>query len=357
MPLCKGQSCTKLQKKHRALYNIPGEVALYCRICMPMGVGMVDVYNKKCEKCIKRPTFGHLGESPRFCVAHKEDGMIDVKNRTCGKCNRQPTFGYPGERPLFCVVHKEDNMVDVVNKKCEKCMKIPIFGNFNETARFCVTHRENWMVDVVSKTCEKCTKHPKFGYDGEAPRFCMVHKESGMIDVKNKICPGYGSNECPVRTQVSRGNMYCMSCDQDERRHTRFKRLENAFFNYVIGKLEIHKREFRVNFDQKETAKTCARVDGVVIGDGIIVCIEVDENGHRDYECDEHRMHLVNGELHQKYLDHNIAWVRVNPTTSEKNQWSDKSRRIRERRFDEVIEKVDEILLNRDTALVYIGFD
>jgi hypothetical protein len=139
-----------------------------------------------------------------------------------------------------------------------------------------------------------------------------------------------------------------MSCDPDDRRRKRFKRLEDAFFDYVVGKIDIYKREFCVSFDHTETSKKCARIDGIVIGDGVIVCVEVDENGHKDYECDEHRMHLVNGELLQLYPDHNIAWVRVNPTA--------KTTKTRNDRFDDVIKTINCILHTRKTEVVYIGF-
>jgi hypothetical protein len=177
-----------------------------------------------------------------------------------------------------------------------------------------------------------------------------------MIDVVSKVCPGYNA-ECPVRTQLKMGHEYCMSCDPNDARRKQYKRFEEEFFSYVKDKLDVHQREFRVTFDQNETSKKYARLDGIVLGDEIITCLEVDENGHQDYECDEHRMHLVTAELLQKYPDHVVSWVRVNPTTDEKSQWSKTSKKIRETRFEEVVETVNNILETRDTRVVYIGFD
>jgi hypothetical protein len=48
--------------------------------------------------------------------------------------------------------------------------------------------------------------------------------------------------------------------------------------------------------------------------------------------------------------------VRVNPTTDEKTQTSKKSRKIREKRFEEVVNTTRDILKMRDTRVVYIGF-
>jgi hypothetical protein len=148
-----------------------------------------------------------------------------------------------------------------------------------------------------------------------------------------------------------------MSCDPNDARRKQYKRYEEAFFAYVKDKIDIRKREYRVSFDSSETSKKFARVDGVVFGDGVIVCLEVDENGHQEYECDEHRMHLVTAELLQKYPDKVISWVRVNPTTDEKTQTSKKSQKIREKRFEDVVNVVDDILKTCDTRVVYIGFD
>jgi hypothetical protein len=147
-----------------------------------------------------------------------------------------------------------------------------------------------------------------------------------------------------------------MSCDPNDARRKRYKRFEEAFFEYVKDKLDVHKREFHVHFDPVDTAKKFARLDGIVFGDGIIVCLEVDENGHQEYGCDEHRMHLVTGELLQKYPGRNVTWVRVNPTTDEKSQWSKTSKKKRAKRFEDVVSSVIDILKKCDTRVVYIGF-
>jgi hypothetical protein len=212
------------------------------------------------------------------------------------------------------------------------------------------------MVDVLNKRCP-CGKQPKFNVLGEtAGVCCMKCKTSEMVDVVNKVCPGY-DRPCPVRTYIGNGHTYCMSCDPNEYRRKLYKQHEEAFFEYVKDKIDVHKREFRVSFDPAETSKKFARLDGIVFGDGIIVCLEVDEDSHEDYDCDEHRMHLVTAELLQKYPDYAVSWVRVDPTTSEKSQWSNKSKAIREKRFEDVVKCVYDILKSRETKVVYIGFE
>jgi hypothetical protein len=68
-------------------------------------------------------------------------------------------------------------------------------------------------------------------------------------------------------------------------------------------------------------------------------------------------MHLVTAELLQKYPGNNIAWVRVNPTIDAKRQWGKTSKKIRKKRFEEVVAVVKDILEARDIRVEYIGFD
>jgi hypothetical protein len=106
-----------------------------------------------------------------------------------------------------------------------------------------------------------------------------------------------------------------------------------------------------------ETTKKWARLDGIVFGNGIIVCLEVDENGHKDYVCDKSRMHMVTAELLQQYPEVDVCWIRVNPTTQHKNPWGIAAKRIRAERFDAVIKAVNNVLKNKTTDVIYIGFD
>lgn len=272
-------------------------------------------------------------------------------------CGKYASFNVPGEKIRVCCSKcKTDDMIDVVNKRCP-CGNHPIYNVPGEKIRVCCSKcQTDGMINVVSKRCKCGSLSPKFNVLGETKGvYCKTCKTAEMIDVVNKRCPGYNT-ECPVRTRVSNGHKYCMSCDPNDARRKKYKRYEEAFFAYMKGKLDVHNREFHVQFDPNETAKKFARLDGVVFGDGIIVCLEVDENGHQEYECDEHRMHLVTAELLQKYPGNIVSWVRVNPTIGSKNEWSKPSKVIREKRFEDVVSSVKDILKIRDTRIMYIGF-
>jgi hypothetical protein len=282
--------------------------------------------------------------------------MVDVVHDRCS-CGNRPAFNVPGETiGVACSKCKTEDMINVVNKRCP-CGLQPNFNVPGETKGVCCSKcKTDDMIDVKHKRCP-CRKKPHYNVPGETVGVaCSKCKTEDMIDVVSKRCPGYG-DACPIRTRIGNSHKYCMSCDPNDARRKQYRRFEEEFFAYVKDKLDVHQREFRVTFDQTETSKKYARLDGVVIGDGIIVCLEVDENGHQDYQCDEHRMHLVNAELLQMYPDRVVSWVRVNPTTDEKSQWSKTSKNIREKRFEEVVMTVEDILKTRNIFVKYIGFD
>ena len=304
--------------------------------------------SRKCP-CGTTPCFNFPGETKGVCCSKcKTDGMIDVIHKKC-PCGTTPCFNFPGETErICCKICKTPGMINVVDKRCLCGKSLPSFNFPDKTIGVsCFECKKDGMIDVKHKRCP-CGKQPIYNVIGETKGVCCVKcKTDGMVDVANKVCPGYNT-KCPVRTFISKGHKYCLSCDPNDARRKRFKRDEDAFFDYVKDKIDVHKREYRVNFDQNETSKKFARVDGIVIGDDVIVCLEVDENGHQNYECDEHRMNLVNGELLQMYPDSVVSWVRVNPSV--------KSKKTRDKRFDDVIKSVNDILETKKTELVYIGF-
>lgn len=340
---------------NRPVFNMLGQKGgVCCKNCKTDE--MIDVKNKKCS-CGKQPVFNVPGEKIGMCCKIcKTDEMIDIKNNRC-PCGKQPTFNVPGHsRGVCCKDCKADDMIDVVDKLCP-CGTRPNFNVSGEKIGVCcVKCKTDEMVDVKSKRCP-CGSRPTYNIFGQTIGVCCVKCKTGdMINVVSKMCPGY-NGDCPVRTQLKNGREYCMSCDPNDARRKRYKRYEETFFAYAKDKLNVHKREFHVSFDQNETSKKFARLDGIVFGEQVIICIEVDEDGHCDYECDEHRMHLVTAELLQKYPDKVVSWVRVNPTIDAKSQWSKTSKNIREKRFEDVVMTVKDILENRDIRVMYIGFD
>ena len=347
--------CNHPECKKNASYNVVGLKARWCKVHKT--TEMIDVAHKKCP-CGTIPSFNLSEETKGICcVECKTDDMVIVVSKLC-LCGKQPKFNLPGETVGICCKEcKTPEMINVMSKLCP-CGTIPSFNFPGKPIGICCKDcKMPGMVNVVSKLCP-CGKQPSFNLPGESVGICCKDcKTDDMVNVVDKRCPGYNGIKCPVGYLIETGCQYCLSCDPDDSRRDKFKKYENAFFRHIQGKIDIHRREFVIKYDPMETTKKWARLDGIVFGDGIIVCLEVDENGHETYDCDESRMHMVSAELLKQYPHTNVCWIRVNPTTKHKNPWGIAAKRVRAERFDAVIKAVNKVLNDKTTDVVYIGFD
>ncbi|AGE49791.1 hypothetical protein PBCVCan184_339R [Paramecium bursaria Chlorella virus Can18-4] len=353
MPVfCKHPECRK-----QASYNVIGLKASWCKTHKTDE--MIYVVHNLCP-CGTHPSFNFPGETVGICCKKcKIPDMINVvdRNKLC-PCGTIPIFNFPEETVGICCKDcKKPDMIDVRNNKCP-CGTIPSFNFPGETARICcVECKMPGMVDVVNKKCQ-CGKQPIFNFPGETVGICCSEcKTPGMIDVVGRRCPGYNGEKCPGDYRIVSECQYCLSCDPDDSRRDKFKKYENAFFRHVKGKIDVKRREFVVKYDPKETSKKFARLDGIVFGNGIIICLEVDENGHESYACDESRTHMVTAELLKEYPHTDVCWIRVNPTTKHKNPWGVAAKRVRAEQFDAVIKAVSDVLKNKTSNVIRIGFD
>ena len=229
-----------------------------------------------------------------------------------------------------------------------------------EEKQYATGCKEDGMENVKSKRCS-CGKCANFGFPGEQAICCSECKEDGMEDVVHMRCQGHGGLSCPTNYLLSVGRKYCLSCDPDDSRRLDRKRDEAAFFNFLKkAGIEITQREFPVHYTCIDTDRKMAFIDGIIITKNIVVCLELDEDAHERYDigCDETRMHNVSAELKISYPDHSIAWVRVNPHTK-KNGKRDKSSRalkIRDKRHQEALDIIKNILQNPRDCIEYIGY-
>jgi hypothetical protein len=335
----------------RPYFGFPGGKANWCKDCKLDDA--IDVVNKKCACGKSQPFFGLPSEKAKWCKTCKPSEAIDVVSKKC-LCGKIPHFGLPGEKATWCTDCKPDEAIDVKHKKC-KCGKNPIFGLPSEKATWCVDCKPQDAIDVVNKKCS-CGKNPIFGLLGEKARWCVDCKPNNAIDVANPICLGYGGVPCPVRTHLTYGKSYCISCDPDESRRLSRKKDEHAFFCF-LEKRDIHvtQREYRIEYRCVSTSKSHAFIDGVIITPDIVLCLEVDEDAHKSYACDEARTNFASTELLLAFPEHHIAWVRVNPTIGNFDR-SDRALKIRDERYFEAVLSIRNLLQNPKTDIIYIGY-
>jgi hypothetical protein len=243
--------------------------------------------------------------------------MVDVKNKTCLDCKKRPTFNIEGETTaLYCSTHKKDGMVDVISKTCLDCKKGPTFNTEGETkALYCSTHKKDGMVDVKHVTCLDCKKQPTFNTEGETKAlYCSTHKKDGMVDVISKTCH---SEWCSTRVH-EKYDGYCLFCYMnlfpDKPVSRNYKTKEYSVVEYV--KTMFPNLEWIA--DKTVHGGCSRRRPDLLLDVGYqIIIIEVDENQHTDYDCSCENKRIM--ELSQDLGHRPIVFIRFNPDEYERD--------------------------------------
>ena len=247
---------------------------------------------------------------------HKLDDMVDIINKTCiyEDCKKRPNFNKKGElKALYCNSHKLDGMVDVLSKTCifEGCKKRPNFNKEGELkALYCSEHKLDGMVDVIHKTCifKDCKKRPNFNKEGEKRGiYCSEHKLNGMVDIINKTCKTY---LCYIQTYNKKYNGYCLNCCINICPEITVSRNYKTKENEVVSSIKESFPNFTWVAD-KTIKEGCSkrRPDLLLDMGSHIIIVEIDENKHQGYSCENKRIM----ELSQDLNFRPIIFIRFNP--------------------------------------------
>ena len=280
--------------------------------------GMIDVVNSRCifENCNKNPYFNNPGERKRlYCASHRKECMISIgKKCEFEDCKTIPHFNNPSEKKgKFCSKHRLEDMINVITKKCQfkNCKKKPHFNLPTEKiAIYCATHRKENMIDIKHKKCifEGCNMmSPSFNYpDQKSGEYCSLHKRDGMVNVISKRCL---TDHCDIMVS-SKYNGYCLRC------FIYMFPEEPVILNYRLKEKHIEdfiKKEFSnyTFINNKQISGGCSKRRPDFYMDLLthIIIIEVDENQHEDYSCENKRMMEL-------FLDGGsipIVFIRINP--------------------------------------------
>lgn len=292
-------------------YNIEGEPkALYCLDCKkPEMVNVIDI---KCIKCKKvRPRFNDEGLPPRYCASCKTINMVNVVNQMCIKCHIVlPTFNYDTEStPLYCVSCKEIGMVDVKTKKCIVCKMISASFNYpGMVAEYCASHKNAEMVDVITLKCIKCKlKIPNYNYPGLPVRYCATCKETDMINLNYKKCI---TEHCDTRASNPNYRGYCLYCfiyTFPDEPITRFYMVKEK---HVCEYLKETYPELHMTFNRKIVGGCSKkRPDAFIECLTHSIIVEVDENQHQNYSCENKRIMMLFEDLGSRPM----ILIRINP--------------------------------------------
>ncbi len=301
--------CTK-----RAFFNNKNEIkALYCS--KHKLTDMVNIVSKRCihKDCYKQPLYNFEDEKiALYCSKHKLTDMINIKHKRCvhKDCKTMPVFNFEDEnKTLYCSKHKLDGMIDIKNKRCihKDCGKQSNY-NFKDKkiALYCKTHKLEDMIDIKTKRCinENCSIISNYNYKNKKiALYCSNHKLDGMVDIKTKKCILCDFNYANRNYKGHCYNCYCYKFPMDTRVRNH-KTKENAFMSEL-------KKDYPDMILDKTISESCSkrRPDGFLECYTHVIIIEIDENQHQNYSCENKRMM----ELSQDLSHRPIVFIRFNP--------------------------------------------
>jgi len=274
--------------------------------------GMTDLHTKRClfKSCNTMPVFGLLSDkSASYCKTHAEKGMIDIVSKRCvfEYCGKRPALGLPSDKSAsYCKTHAEKGMINIISKRCifDSCDKQPCFGlPSDKSASYCKTHAEKGMVDIKSKKClfNSCNKQPLFGFPSDkSASYCKAHAKEGMINIISKKC-----KLCNL-TQTKTG--YCSPCfyylNPEHIKTKRHKTRENTFMYQL-------KEIYPDIILDKAVNGGCSRKrpDGLIDLYTHSIIIEIDEEQHRGYSCENKRSMQLFTDIGSRP----IIFIRLNP--------------------------------------------
>jgi len=231
------------------------------------------------------------------------------KKCSCGK--KRPTYGLETDkRPTRCSECKKDTMVDINNKRCSCGKKRPIYG-FKEDKRptCCRECKKDDMYNIHDKKCSCGSgSQPTYGLEGDKkPTCCWECKSDDMEDIRNKRCK---ADHCNTRACNRRYRGYCSRCFfytfPDEKMTRNYKTKENTIVDHIKQKFPnydwVHDRRVVDGCSSKRPDLYCD------FGSHIVV-IEVDEDAHRGYSCEEKRMFTIINDFGVR----STIFIRINP--------------------------------------------
>jgi len=272
------------------------------------------------DNCNIRPIYNYENEKKGiYCNKHKLNNMINVLNKKCNykDCNKIPIYNYKNEKHgMYCKIHKLDNMIDIVNKNKICIIKnCTIRANYNyeneKNGIYCRNHKLDNMIDILHNKCKfkNCNIRPIYNYENEKKGiYCNKHKLTNMIDVVNKnlLC-----KICKMIRSEKRLEFLCSSCFYYTYPNHEKTRNHKTKENQIIS--DLNKEFNNIIIQDKIISGGCSkkRPDGLIKLNDYNIIIEIDEEQHKDYSCENKRIMEIFKDLGNSPL----TIIRFNPDT------------------------------------------
>lgn len=279
------------------------------------------------NNCENTAMYNYETETKRlYCKKHKLENMIDLANLN-NLCNHKECKYYAiyneenEEKPLYCKFHKTDNMICKIKQLCdyEDCNITASYNFPNNKQRLrCSKHKEEGMIDVKHYICieKDCNIFASFNYEGEKKwLYCVKHKKDNMINVKNPRCK---FERCMVDGN-KKYDGYCLFCFIHLFPDVEITRNYKTKEKHIVDNIKNNFIDFSWISDKKIQDGCSNRRPDLVVDFGFnILIIEIDENQHKNYNCENKRTMQIS----QDFNHRPIVLIRFNPDnyTNTKNE-------------------------------------
>ena len=164
------------------------------------------------------------------------------------------------------------------------------------------------MIDIKNKKCIGCNnKIPHFNYKNETKaEFCGDCKLENMIDIKNKKC-----KLCDLIFSSKKYDYLCFGCYYYMNPNSVLTRNHKTKENQIMS--DLNKEFNNIIIQDKIILNGCSkrRPDGLINLNDYNIIIEIDENQHSYYSCENKRLMEIFKDLGNSPL----TIIRFNPDT------------------------------------------
>lgn len=293
--------CTKCLKTS-ASYGTDGKLEC-CKQCKTPEMTKIRKV-KRCkfkekeddEECPHVPSYGYENGKIEYCKKHALKNMVDLKHDMC-HCGTIATFNVPGEKiGLYCKKDAKPGMIDVTAPRCD-CGTTAGFGFPGQSPTKCAKDKIIGMISNPTKRCAKTPCKEIAIYGNNKAIHCEEHKEPNEYNLIEKEC-----KSCNLLTFLNEKEL-CGFCDP-----TMIKTFRLAKQKEVKSILDANNLKYTLYDKVIDSQCGYERPDFLFDCNTHFVVIEVDENQHRQNECEDVRMFNMSQTLGMKTI-----FIRYNP--------------------------------------------
>lgn len=192
-------------------------------------------------------------------------------------------------------------------------------GNFSDSLKIILDLHYSKFIKKKSRICifKDCNKSASYNYLNKTKcLYCSKHKSADMFDVINKRC-----ELCDLTRPDKKYNNLCSSCFYFKNPNHKLTRNHKTKENQIIS--DLNKKLDNIIIQDKIVSNGCSkrRPDGLIRLNDYNIIIEVDENQHKNYSCENKRLMEIFNDLGNSPL----TIIRFNPDSYKEDKKTIKS--------------------------------